>query len=306
MVACLAQLLPTFAGKASKTWCFLHIMNLVAKMLMRQFDMKPKEGANKAHEIRQQISELNKNAEVDNMDEAIKSDDQNNEGCVDEMEELTQAQQDNIVEGIQPIHLILMKASVYLWWAGEAVIYMMKQQLQKFVFKIINSTTKSLLLWNTLLPWFKLPTCLMPWDVSTRWNSTFDLLVCAHKYQSTIDAITGDRKAELQQYEMSEDKWKVAGQLQDVLKVSEHFEPVVPCVYTSLFASADSQRHYVVLLLGHTKSSSGYTCHGFHRSNPHNTISKPHLFWTCHLCFPAVGQEDFEPLLYYDWHVRSI
>ena len=124
--------------------------------------MKPKEGANKAHEIRQQISELNKNAEVDNMDEAIKSDDQNNEGCVDEMEELTQAQQDNIVEGIQPIHLILMKASVYLWWAGEAVIYMMKQQLQKFVFKIINSTTKSLLLWNTLLPWFKLPTCLMP------------------------------------------------------------------------------------------------------------------------------------------------
>ena len=58
---------------------------------------------------------------------------------------------------------------------------------------------------------------------------------------------------------MSEDEWKVAGQLQDMSKVSEHFEHVVsPCVHASLFACTDSQRHYIVLLLCH-KSGSGYT-----------------------------------------------
>ena len=103
MVACMVQLLPTFAGKASRTQCFLHIVNLVAKTLMRQFDMQPNGGAHEADEIREQIREPEKDAELDDMDDVNQLDDQNNEGWVDEMEELTQAQQDNVIKGIQPI-----------------------------------------------------------------------------------------------------------------------------------------------------------------------------------------------------------
>ena len=76
--------------------------------------MQPNGGAHEADEIREQIRELEKDAELDDMDEVNQLNNQNNEGWVDEMEELTQAQQDNVIEGIQLICLILMKASVYL------------------------------------------------------------------------------------------------------------------------------------------------------------------------------------------------
>ncbi|KAG2737548.1 hypothetical protein P692DRAFT_201670425, partial [Suillus brevipes Sb2] len=38
MVAELAELVPHFSGPSSRTRCFLHIVNLVAKSLIREFD----------------------------------------------------------------------------------------------------------------------------------------------------------------------------------------------------------------------------------------------------------------------------
>ena len=60
---------------------------------------------------------------------------------------------------------------------------------------------------------------MMPRDVTTRWNSTFDMLDFAVKHITAIDAITSDRDMKLRQYELSEDEWDVARQLRDVLKV---------------------------------------------------------------------------------------
>lgn len=40
MIDRLSVLAPEFAGKAAHTRCFLHIMNLIAKTLIRQFDIK--------------------------------------------------------------------------------------------------------------------------------------------------------------------------------------------------------------------------------------------------------------------------
>ncbi len=39
------------------------------------------------------------------------------------------------------------------------------------------------------------------------------------KYRDTLDAITGDQDMKLRQYKLSEEDWKVATQLRDVLKV---------------------------------------------------------------------------------------
>jgi hypothetical protein len=47
----------------------------------------------------------------------------------------------------------------------------------------------------------------------------FDMLNFAIEYQDALDAITGDRDMKLRQYELSEEDWKVATQLRDVLKV---------------------------------------------------------------------------------------
>jgi hypothetical protein len=60
---------------------------------------------------------------------------------------------------------------------------------------------------------------MMPQDVTTRWNSTYDMLVFALEYREALDSITGNQKMKLRQYELMEEDWHIAGKLRDVLKV---------------------------------------------------------------------------------------
>jgi hypothetical protein len=60
---------------------------------------------------------------------------------------------------------------------------------------------------------------MMPRDVATRWNSTYDMLNFALEYRSALDHICSDRDAKLRQYELLESEWKVAKELCQVLKV---------------------------------------------------------------------------------------
>ena len=77
----------------------------------------------------------------------------------------------------------------------------------------------------------------MPRDVSTRWNSTFDMLEFAINYRKAIDAMTDKRKLGLGVYELDEHEWTLVMQLQDVLKVSDmsHITQAV----TDLVCTAD-------------------------------------------------------------------
>jgi hypothetical protein len=59
----------------------------------------------------------------------------------------------------------------------------------------------------------------MPHDVTTRWNSTFDMLDFALRYQKPLQIITSNLNLNLWQYELSKEEWKTAEQLRDVLKV---------------------------------------------------------------------------------------
>lgn len=58
----------------------------------------------------------------------------------------------------------------------------------------------------------------MPRNVSTRWNSTFDMLDFAIQYRTAIDSLTSNRKLNLRKCELEDDEWKVAGNLCDTLK----------------------------------------------------------------------------------------
>jgi hypothetical protein len=85
---------------------------------------------------------------------------------------------------------------------------------------MIHSTTIILPLWFQTLEKLKLEAQKMPRDVSTRWNSTFNMLQFALQYRPAIDDIAGNKNTNLQQYELDGDEWRIAQQLYDTLKVS--------------------------------------------------------------------------------------
>lgn len=60
---------------------------------------------------------------------------------------------------------------------------------------------------------------MMPRDVSTRWNSTFDMLNFALDYRVPIDEITSTRDLNLRKYELRDEEWAIAQNLRDTLKV---------------------------------------------------------------------------------------
>ena len=91
--------------------------------------------------------------------------------------------------------------------------------MRKVAFAIKNSTTIILPQWFAILQDLELAERMIPHDVTTRWNSTFDMLNFAVKHIAAINAITSNRDMKLRQYKLSEDKWDVARQLRDVLKV---------------------------------------------------------------------------------------
>ena len=59
----------------------------------------------------------------------------------------------------------------------------------------------------------------MPRDVSTWWNSTYDMLKFACTYRDPINKITDDRSMKLREYELKDHEWKLVEELRDALKV---------------------------------------------------------------------------------------
>ena len=86
-----------------------------------------------------------------------------------------------------------------------------------------NSSTIILPRWFSTLDEYELKHRMMPRDVSTRWNSTYDMLIFSLQYRDALDHITGDRDMKLRLYEMDDDEWTIAKQLCAVLKVGLHF-----------------------------------------------------------------------------------
>jgi hypothetical protein len=104
----------------------------------------------------------------------------------------------------------------------------------------------------------------MPRDVTTRWNSTYDMLSFALEYRKAIDILTADRRHGLRAYELSEREWTIASQLCDVLKVRNATIPQI--ALSSLITSrAGLEGCNTIFLPRNTQSCHRYPCYGLYQ-----------------------------------------
>jgi hypothetical protein len=122
MIAELAKIVPKFS-EVGHTRCFLHIVNLVAKSVIRQFDVQKKRDDEHLDEAERELRELadNVNAkdqeaeeEMDqcDMDGEMDVGDENDddiEGWIDEMMLLSPSERERVEDDIRPVKLVLMK-----------------------------------------------------------------------------------------------------------------------------------------------------------------------------------------------------
>jgi hypothetical protein len=226
MIDELEDLLPEFS-KFNHTRCFLHVYNLVGRTLVRQFDVpKPTPGDvadDPDHELRQFAGDVN--LEERQTREALLEDtvtgeistDDNIDGWVNEMAALSQAEREVLQDLLRPVRMLLVKVNIVIkiLWDAYRV-----HQIQKLSFKTINSTTLLLPVWARCLEDLDLDLKLIPCDVTTQWNSTYDMLSFVLKYRKAIDNYTGDRRNNLRGFELTVEEWSVVRQLCEILEVS--------------------------------------------------------------------------------------
>ncbi|KIK42770.1 hypothetical protein CY34DRAFT_58340, partial [Suillus luteus UH-Slu-Lm8-n1] len=113
----LAKLIDHFGGEAARTRCFLHIINLVAKSLIREFNVPKHKTAESLDSAEQDLQDIA--GEIDIEDEATiaangdgdpsADDADDTEGWIDEVNELDDFDRDALQENIRPIKLVLVK-----------------------------------------------------------------------------------------------------------------------------------------------------------------------------------------------------
>ena len=95
----------------------------------------------------------------------------------------------------------------------------LSSQVWKLTFKTIHSTMILLPAWTTFLEELKLSIKLIPHDVRTRWNSTYNMLCFILDHKKAYQQYTADKGNDLQAYELKADEWEVMEQLCNILAV---------------------------------------------------------------------------------------
>jgi len=115
MIDELVDLLPNFPGPANRCRCFLHVVNLVAKTLLKQFEV-PKKDMNAVFDAAEQaLLELSAGTDMEELVTTAEgglgdnSDADDVEGWVNEMDQLSEEESKELRQRIQPVRLVLVK-----------------------------------------------------------------------------------------------------------------------------------------------------------------------------------------------------
>jgi hypothetical protein len=118
MIDELEDIVEEFSGSINHTRCFLHIINLVVKSVLRQFDLPKKQADAKLGEAETELLRLAGN--LDNEENEAQKDfdgeeeEDNVEGWIDEQKEMTVKAREELSVSVQPLRLMLTKVNQIL------------------------------------------------------------------------------------------------------------------------------------------------------------------------------------------------
>jgi len=118
MIAELANLHDSFPGPANQTRCFTHVLNLVVKSVIQQFDLPKSKGDRILNDAAKELLSLAGNIEFEedelmgrNGKEDDEEEDDNVEGWIDELMDMTDAELEVLDGSVEPVRLLLTKVS---------------------------------------------------------------------------------------------------------------------------------------------------------------------------------------------------
>ncbi len=65
---------------------------------------------------------------------------------------------------------------------------------------------------------------IMPRDVATRWNYTYEMLNFAYTYRNAYNELCANRDMKMRKYEVEDSEWEIVKQLANILKVNGSFQ----------------------------------------------------------------------------------
>jgi len=176
MVEELEFMLEDYPGEAGCARCFLHIVSIVAKTIIKQFDVPKKNGKDPVDILDLELYKLAEGIEEEEaqtLSERVDSEEDDKAGADDLVDDLDKKGRERLLAELRPIQLLLVEVRAL---PVMIMKYSHLLQLRKLAFMVIHSTTIILPVWHAILEQLDLPDRIMPHDVSTRWNSTFDML----------------------------------------------------------------------------------------------------------------------------------
>ena len=118
MIEALKDHLEIFPGESHCTWCFDHIVNLVAKSIIQQFDVPKAKGNESFDDVLRELMVLAEDLDKEELatregeHSKSKGDEDDTDGWVDEREEMSESERKELDDNIQPIRRVLVKVSV--------------------------------------------------------------------------------------------------------------------------------------------------------------------------------------------------
>ena len=117
MIDELCALLEAFPGAENRTRCFAHIINLIAKTVIQQFDVPKAREGEIVDEALKELRALAGDIDIEELltkasaakDDDDEDDDDNEEGWVDERGEMSEFEAEELAVDVQPVRTMLVK-----------------------------------------------------------------------------------------------------------------------------------------------------------------------------------------------------